>query len=163
MLGPTKLNHRLLDAFLASPLAQQASCQLVFVGENEAGQYGAALQQQIASANCAASIRITGFVSADDYQHYLAASDTAVQLRTQTRGETSASVLDCLLHGVPTIINAHGAAATLPDQVLIKLPDLFDDSALTAALSELHASPARRAALAAAGRTHVQQHTRRPK
>lgn len=158
MLGPTKLNHRLLDAFLASPLAQQANCQLVFVGENEAGQYGAALKQQIASANCAASIRITGFVSADDYQHYLAASDTAVQLRTQTRGETSASVLDCLLHGVPTIINAHGAAATLPDEVLVKLPDLFDDGALTVALSDLHASASRRATLAAAGRAHVQQH-----
>jgi len=158
MLGPTKLNHRLLDAFLASPLAQDARCQLVFVGENEGGQYGAGLLAQIAASPAAGRIRITGFASADDYRRYLAASDAAVQLRTQTRGETSASVLDCLLHGVPTIINAHGAAAALPEQVLVKLPDLFEDRQLSAALAALHADPARRAALAAAGRRHVREH-----
>jgi glycosyltransferase involved in cell wall biosynthesis len=158
MLGSTKLNHRLLDAFLASPLAQDPRAQLVFVGQNDAGPYGAELERRIAGAGCAASIRITGFASSADYAHYLAASDAAVQLRAQTRGETSASVLDCLLYGVPTIINAHGAAATLPDDVLLKLPDEFSDDALSAALAELHASPARRAALHEAGRAHVRTH-----
>lgn len=158
MLGPTKLNHRLLDAFLASPLARQANCRLLFVGENEGGQYGIELQRRINGKDCAAQIAITGFVSAGDYQRYLAASDAAVQLRTQTRGETSASVLDCLLHGVPTIINAHGAAASLPDEVLLKLPDLFDEAALGAALAVLLEQPARRAELAAAGRAFVRRH-----
>jgi glycosyltransferase involved in cell wall biosynthesis len=158
MLGPTKLNHRLLDAWLASPLAQQPNCQLVFVGENEGGQYGAELLAKIAASPAAARIRITGFASADDYRNYLAASDAAVQLRTQTRGETSASVLDCLLHGVPTIINAHGAAASIPKDVLVQLPDLFEDAQLSAALAQLHADPARRAALATAGREHVRVH-----
>ncbi|RFP11906.1 MULTISPECIES: glycosyltransferase [unclassified Duganella] len=160
MLGPTKLNHRLLDAFLASPLARQIDCRLLFVGENEGGQYGAELARRITGAahDTPASIAITGFVSTDDYQHYLAASDVAVQLRTQTRGETSASVLDCLLHGVPAIINAHGAAATLPDAVLVKLPDLFEDAQLSAALAELYAQPQRRAQLAEAGRAHVRLH-----
>ncbi|ELX10633.1 glycosyl transferase family 1 [Janthinobacterium sp. HH01] len=158
MLGPTKLNHRLLAAFLASPLAAQARCRLLFVGENEGGQYGAELLRSIGAHGAAAQVAITGFVSADDYQHYLAASDAAVQLRTQTRGETSASVLDCLLHGVPTIINAHGAAASLPDAVLLKLPDLFEDAQLSAALAELFEQPARRAQLAEAGRAHVRRH-----
>ena len=158
MLGPTKLNHRLLDAFLASPLAQDPCCRLVFVGENEGGQYGAELLQRIASSAAAGRIRITGFASAQDYSHYLAASDAAVQLRTQTRGETSASVLDCMLHGVPTIINAHGAAAALPDALLVKLPDLFEDAQLSAALAELHSQPARRAALSGASRDYVRHH-----
>ena len=160
MLGPTKLNDRLLDAFLATPLAQRIDCRLLFVGENEGGQYGAELARRIAAAadDTPAAIAITGFVSAADYQHYLAASDVAVQLRTQTRGETSASVLDCLLHGVPTIINAHGAAASLPDAVLVKLPDLFEDAELGAALAGLHAQPERRARLAEAGRDHVRRH-----
>lgn len=158
MLGPTKLNHRLLDAFLASPLAQQPDCQLVFVGENDGGQYGAELLAKISASPAAGRIRITGFASADDYRHYLAASDVAVQLRTQTRGETSASVLDCLLHGVPTIINAHGAASALPPEILVMLPDLFDDAALPAALATLYTEPARRDKLATAGREYVRLH-----
>ncbi len=158
MLGATKLNHRLLDAFLASPLAQDPHCQLVFVGENDAGPYGIELRNKIDASPAAARIRITGFADHADYVRYLDAADTAVQLRTRTRGETSASVLDCLLHGLPTIINAHGAAADLPDQVLCKLADDFSDDELSGALAQLHASASRRAELADAGRRFVQLH-----
>ena len=158
MLGPTKLNHRLLDAFLASPLASDPHCKLVFVGANDPGQYGIELLRKIAESEAAARIRITGFVSAADYQHWLAASDCAVQLRTQTRGETSASVLDCLMHGLPTIVNAHGSSADLPLETLCMLPDGFEDAALSAALAELHASTERRGQLAQAGRAHIARH-----
>jgi glycosyltransferase involved in cell wall biosynthesis len=158
MLGATKLNHRLLDAYLASPLAADPRCRLVFVGANDPGPYGIELQRKIAASDAAARIRITGFVSAGDYQDWLAASDCAVQLRAQTRGETSASVLDCLMHGLPAIVNAHGAAADLPPDTLCMLADQFDDAALTAALASLHADPARGAALAQAGRAHIARH-----
>ncbi|MFK3740091.1 glycosyltransferase [Massilia sp. TN1-12] len=158
MLGATKLNHRLLDAFLASPLAADPRCRLVFVGANDAGPYGIELQRKIASSAAVSRIRITGFVDAAAYQDWLAASDCAVQLRAQTRGETSASVLDCLMHGLPAIVNAHGAAADLPPDTLWMLDDVFDDDALAAALAALHADPARRAALAEAGRAHVARH-----
>ena len=155
MLGPTKLNHRLLDAFLASPLARDPRCQLVFAGANDPGPYGIDLLRRIQGSPAAERIRITGFVSAADYQHWLAASDCAVQLRTQTRGETSASVLDCLMHGLPSIVNAHGGAADLPQDALCMLPDLFDDAQLSETLAALHADDGRRAALARAGREHI--------
>jgi glycosyltransferase involved in cell wall biosynthesis len=158
MLGATKLNHRLLDAFLASPLAADPRCRLVFVGANDPGPYGIDLQRRIAASGIATRIGITSFVSAAAYQDWLAASDCAVQLRAQTRGETSASVLDCLMHGLPAIVNAHGAAADLPADTLCMLPDEFEDAELTAALAALHAEPVRRAALARAGRAHVARH-----
>ncbi|QJE00704.1 glycosyltransferase [Massilia forsythiae] len=158
MLGATKLNQRLLDAFFASPLAADPRCRLVFVGANDPGPYGIELQRRIAAAGAAARVHITGFVDAAAYQDWLAASDCAVQLRAQTRGETSASVLDCLMHGLPAIVNAHGAAADLPPDTLYMLPDLFDDALLAGALAALHADPARRAALAQAGRAHVARH-----
>ena len=157
MLGRTKLNDRLLDAFLDSPLAHDPRCQLVFVGENDPGDYGAALMEKIAASEAVERIRITGFASAQDYAHWLAASDTAVQLRDRTRGETSASVLDCLLHGVPTIINAHGASADLPGDVLVKLDDKFATGALSGALASLHGDAARRAALAQAARDFIRR------
>ncbi|MBQ5950479.1 glycosyltransferase family 4 protein, partial [Massilia sp. ST3] len=155
MLGATKLNHRLLDAFLASPLAADPRCRLVFAGANDAGPYGIDLERRIAASPAAGRIRITGFVSAAAYQDWLAASDCAVQLRAQTRGETSASVLDCLMHGLPAIVNAHGASADLPPDTLCLLPDGFEDAALAEALGTLHADPARRAALAQAGRARA--------
>ncbi|MFB9287006.1 glycosyltransferase [Pseudoduganella plicata] len=153
MLGATKLNDRLLDAFLASPLGQDPRCRLVFVGENESGPYGRELARRIGTLG--EKVRITGFVSGTDYARWLAASDTAVQLRAQTRGETSASVLDCLLHGVATVINAHGASADLPDDVLVKLEDGFETADLAAALAALHADAQARLALGEKARAYV--------
>jgi glycosyltransferase involved in cell wall biosynthesis len=147
MLGRTKLNEELLGAFLASPLAADPRCRLVFVGENDPGLYGAALRRRIGASAAAARIAITGYVDASGYRDYLAAADCAVQLRSATRGETSAAVLDCLLYGVPTIVNAHGSAADYADDLLVKLPDSVKPGELSAALARLHADPGLRAAL----------------
>ncbi|MBD8541182.1 glycosyltransferase [Oxalobacteraceae sp. CFBP 8761] len=137
MLGSTKRNAELLDAFLASPLAADPHCHLVFVGANDPGPYGEVLAKTIKASAAAARIRITGFVDAGAYADWLAACDGAVQLRGVTRGETSASVLDCLLYGAPTIVNAHGSTAALPDDVLIKLEDRFATADLAASLGRL--------------------------
>ncbi|MES2320235.1 MAG: glycosyltransferase [Pseudomonadota bacterium] len=155
MLGRTKLNDELLDAFLASPLGADPRCRLVFVGQNEVGLYGIALAKKIAASSAARRITITGFVTPSDYAAYLSACDVAVQLRSATRGETSASVLDCLLHGIPTIVNAHGSSAALDPAMLVKLPDPFTVDQLAAALAALRADPQLGAALGARARDHV--------
>lgn len=155
MLGRTKLNDRLLAAWLASPLALASHCRLVFVGENDDGKYGKALLQAIGQSSASNRIMITGFVSHEQYRTYLAACDVAVQLRAQTRGETSAAVLDCLLHGLPTIVNAHGSLAELPDHALLKLEDEFTDLCLTTALCRLWNEPELRASLAKRAFDHV--------
>jgi len=149
MLGPTKLNDELLDAFLASPLALDANCHLVFVGQNDGGRYGADLSKKIKHSPCADRIRITGFADAATYADYVIACDTAVQLRGSSRGETSAAVLDCLLYGAPTIVNAHGSTASIDASLVVMLPDEFKTDELAAALARLHGDPAARAALGA--------------
>jgi glycosyltransferase involved in cell wall biosynthesis len=147
MLGRTKLNEELLAAFLASPLADDQHCKLVFVGANDPGMYGAGLVKIIAASRAADRIRITGFVDATAYADHLAACDAAVQLRSNTRGETSAAVLDCLLYGAPTIVNAHGSTASIPDELLVKLPDAFSIDELAEALARLRNDAALRQAL----------------
>ncbi len=158
MLGRTKINAELLEAFLASPLALDPDCHLVFVGENDPGPYGAQLREQILASPAAGRIRITGFVDAEVYAHYLAAADAAVQLRSSTRGETSAAVLDCLLYGLPTVVNAHGSSASLPDTLLLKLPDEFAVGQLAEALVRLRGDPALRSRLGARARAHLAEH-----
>jgi glycosyltransferase involved in cell wall biosynthesis len=155
MLGSTKLNDELVQAFLASPLADDPRCQLVFVGENEPMQYGPALVAKIEASPAAERIRITGFVDAATYGDYLAACDCAVQLRAVTRGETSASVLDCLLYGVPTVVNAHGSTAKLKGDLVVMLPDRFAVDELADALARLFADAGLRAALGKRARDYM--------
>ena len=155
MLGPTKANHRLLNAWMASPLAQNPRCYLVFVGENHDGHYGAELLAVIRKNGLSSRVSITGWASEAVFRQYLFAADMAVQLRTQSRGETSAAVLDCMNHALPTIINAHGSMAELPPDAVWMLPDAFTDDQLIEALTALWQDASRRAELAARARAHI--------
>lgn len=140
-VGPTKLSHRLLAAWQRSALAQDPRCRLVYVGGNHPGDYGDILQQAADQAEQPGSICITGFINTWKYRCYLAAADVAVQLREKSRGETSAAVYDCLMAGLPLVCNAHGSMAELPDSVAFKLPEQFEDAALTHKLELLRREP----------------------
>ena len=87
MLGPPKLNQRLLHGWLKSGLAKDRSCHLIFVGENDAGEYGRAIMATIRRNRAGENIRVTGWVDMDAFHQYLAAADIAVQLRTFSRGK----------------------------------------------------------------------------
>ncbi|SMB22409.1 Glycosyl transferase, group 1 [Sterolibacterium denitrificans] len=147
LLGPHKLNHRLLQAWLDSDLARDSACHLVFVGKNHDGDYGDELASAIKRSSCAARIRITGWASPETFKNYLAAADVGVQLRALSRGETSGAVLDCMNHGLPTIVNANGSMADLDEAAVWMLPDEFDDAELVQALETLWRNPAKRTAL----------------
>lgn len=155
MMGRTKLNDRLFRAFLAQAPDPTLRCRLVFVGGADATEFGVELEQRIAASSRAGAITVTGFVDASQYRTWLQSADIAVQLRGQNRGETSASVLDCLLYGTATIVNAHGSNATLPDDAVCKLPDQFSDAELEQALSFLLSDAGARLALGARGQALV--------
>jgi glycosyltransferase involved in cell wall biosynthesis len=157
LLGPNKLNERLLEAWLQSPLAADPRCVLVFAGENDPGPYGQALAEQIRLSGRADRIRITGWLDNADYERHLIAADAAVQLRTKSRGETSAAVLDCLNHGLPTIVNAHGSLNDLPGKVLVKLPDDFTVEQLSASLVRLYEDEAARTTLSSSAQAYVRE------
>ena len=160
MLAPTKLNHRLLAAWLQSSLASDPRCHLVFVGENHGGDYGAALLAAIRTSSCRNRIHITGFVDTKHYAEYLAAADAAVQLRAASRGETSAAIFDVLAQGLPLIVNAHGSAAELPPDTVIRIDDQFSDEALSAALQQLRGDESTRQRLHQACADWVQRNHR---
>lgn len=160
MLGRSKLNHVLLDAWLNSPLAADPDCRLVFVGKNLEGAYGQELLRRIAASPCASRILITGFTARPLYRDYLAAADCGVQLRGNSRGETSSTILDCLAHGLPTIINANGAAGEIPGDILIKLPDAIERDQLTEALIRVRQEPALKQTLSGRATDYLLAHHR---
>ena len=159
-LTSTKLGDRLLDAWLASALADAEDCWLIFVGDTPVTGLGPVLEARIRAQNLGARIRITGWVDSAHYQLYLQAADVGVQLRTRSRGETSAAALDCMNHGLATIVNANGSMADLADDAVVKLADDFSDRELAEALERLWRDKALRDRLAqrAQALVHSQHH-----
>jgi glycosyltransferase involved in cell wall biosynthesis len=152
MLAATKCNDRIVDAWIGSQAGSDPRCHLVFVGEAGNDAFGSALRKRIAAHP---RIRITGYASDASYRSYLAAADAAIQLRTGSRGETSAGVLDCLSYGLATIVNAHGSAAEVPHHACLRLEDRFSDDALRAAIDSLRTDPALRADIGAQAHAHM--------
>ncbi len=146
-IAASKLNCELLQAWISSSLHADTQSELVFVGANHGGQYGAQISAMIRAAGAKNRIRIAGWSDEAVYHQYLQAADVGVQLRSISRGETSAAVLDCMNYSLPTIVNANGSMAELPDDTVWMLPDGFALAALTEALETLRNDPKRRAAL----------------
>lgn len=156
-LGPTKLNHRLLETWLRTDAAKSRTSVLIFVGELPPGDYRIQMQTAIRRAGIGKQVRVTGWTDTNEFRQYLAAADVAVQLRTLSRGETSGAVLDCMNHGLPTIVNANGSMADLPEDGVLKLPDNFDNAELTAAIDSLWCDPFRRQQLGSAARNIIRE------
>ena len=83
---------------------------------------------------------------------YLTAADLAIQIRTNSRGETSAAVMDCMNHALPVIVNANGSMAELDHEAVFKLPDEFEDDMLIDAMETLWRDVAQRRSLGEKGR-----------
>ncbi|MNO54356.1 D-inositol-3-phosphate glycosyltransferase [compost metagenome] len=148
-VGKTKQNHRLLDAWEASSVLRgDKRCKLVYVGDTDDSPYAHELSERVRKYGKSGNVRISGWTDTNTYRLYLAAADVAVQLRTLSRGETSAAVLDCMNYAIATVINANGSMADIPGDVVRKIPDEFFDSELTAELEFLRLHPDERQALA---------------
>lgn len=156
-VAATKLNNELLEAWLATQ-ENDVESHLVFVGRNSLDESGQRLLRRIEASPASKRIQITGFVSSEDYNLWLAAADLTVQLRGGSRGETSAAVLDCLVAGKPLICNAHGSAAELPEGVAWRLPDTFSIEQLAEAVRQLLGDPAHAARLSERALHHCQRH-----
>lgn len=156
IMGPTKQNLAILDAWLRSDASEQANVHLVFVGQRDEGAYGANIDEVIAGSGKASRIRITGWTDTAEFRDYLRAADIAIQLRTLSRGETSGTILDCMNFGLPVIVNANGSMADLPDDCVIKLEDEFALDSLIAAIDRLILDPEFREALGRRGRNLIE-------
>ncbi|WP_396190291.1 glycosyltransferase, partial [Flavobacterium sp.] len=154
-LDATKLNHILIEAWHKSRLSRDMTCHLIFVGENHGGDYGSQLEGLIAGAHSSNPILITGFVSSEEFETYLQIADLGVQLRTRSRGETSAAILDCMNHALAVIVNANGSMSEIDPEAVLMLPDDFSIEMLSEAIEALWQNPSRRLALGEKAKTVI--------
>jgi glycosyltransferase involved in cell wall biosynthesis/SAM-dependent methyltransferase len=66
-------------------------------------------------------VRLTGYVSEDDFFRYLKAVDVVVNLRYPTAGETSGTLIRALGAGLPVVVTDFGQFAEFPDDVCLKV------------------------------------------
>ncbi|WP_084294624.1 glycosyltransferase [Asaia prunellae] len=110
-----KRPEEIINAWISSNLPKRKNARLVFVGELECSPLG----DQISALCRENNILITGYASDSLYQIYVDAADLAIQLRKESRGETSGTILDCMASGVPVIVQGDGAFSEMsPDEAL---------------------------------------------
>ncbi len=152
--APSKGVTELVAGWNVSESARRPGARLVLVGQGEAS-YEAQLRQLARDAGLAETLTITGYAERQLYSLYLAAADVAVQLRVQSRGETSGALYDALTSGLPTIVNAHGSFSDLPDEVVLKIGETASPEAVAGAIDRLASDPLERARLGAQGRGYA--------
>ncbi|MCG7199136.1 glycosyltransferase [Marinobacter pelagius] len=140
VVGPNKLALELLEAWQASRLSERPGSKLAFVGE-AGGRYGDDLRRRIDTGVVPENAWITGWAETELFHDYLAAADLAVQLRANSRGETSGTILDCMNYSVPTIVNANGSMSELPSESVYMLRDKFEKAELVEALDAIVLRP----------------------
>ena len=123
-MAPTKLNNTTIQAFSRILPKVRDDTMLVFVGDLEGGEYGQETLQILEELKLKKKVRITGFVSNKEYERYLACADVAIQLRKDSRGETSGAALECMAHGLPVIMNAYGSLNDYDPEAVVKLPGI---------------------------------------
>lgn len=155
-LLPNKLNVETVAAF-AAIAGEFPSARLLFVGHDlDRGAARGAAE----GLGLRGRVHFLGRRPAADYRDLAAAIDVGVALRRPpTHGETSASLLDLLRLGIPTVVTDAGTFADFPDSVVRKVRwEAEGIDGLRLALRELASDPRRREALGGSARTYVAEH-----
>ncbi len=137
MMAPTKLSQLVIQAFYKMFASAEANVLLFFVGQPAGGEYGEQILQLIEDNHLQDRVFITGYQSREAYEKYLLCADAAVQLRQDSRGETSGGLLDCMANGLPTIINAHGSFIDYNDEAVVKFPDPPSVNSVAEAMTQI--------------------------
>ena len=156
IIAPTKLNLLILKAYAQSEILRNRNTLLIFVGELDGGEYGQKVIETIDVLRLSDRVRIIGHVDKKTYDEYLSATDIAIQLRSNSRGETSRAVLDCMAQGLPVIVNSHGSLSDYASDIVYKLSDQVTQTQLSNAIERLYQDEAFRKGLGRSARKEIE-------
>lgn len=96
------------------------------------------LPQIIARYGLSDRVSVTGHVSLEEFQQWIARADIAICLRERSVGATSGSLCRVMAAGISAIISNVGGFAELPDDAVVKIDhDEYADALLEAYLQRL--------------------------
>jgi glycosyltransferase involved in cell wall biosynthesis len=150
MLNPNKLIHTTLEA-IARSRTLRARVRFEVIGGG-GDQYQAELREIVRRLRLEKVVRLAGWQPDGRLRAALTEADVVVNLRNPHTGESSASLLDSLVVGVPTVVWDHGFYAEFPDDVVVKVKS---EDELGPALERLVEDAALRQAMGQAAREHA--------
>lgn len=152
VVAPNKLVHTTIDAIGRSDLLRRRVMFEVIGGGEKS--YLAKLTDLIARHQLGDVVTLAGWQPDDRLKAALAEADVVVNLRNPHTGESSASLLDALVSGVPTVVWDHGFYAEFPDDVVVKVKD---ETELRPALERLVGDAELRERMGRTAREHAVQ------
>jgi len=153
-LTRSKMYEEAITAF-ESVAAIWRNARLVFAGKDWEGGHAQWLARRSRASD---QILFLGPIDVEWYHNLVASMDVALSLRRPpTFGETSASLLDQLSAGVPTIATDAGSFSEVPESVVYRWRPARDGvNGLSHALSRLLEHPELRAQLSEAGIQYIE-------
>jgi len=135
-IGETKQYDFILKSMIKEKFFEKYNIKLLFVGEFSDPLYKREILNIIKKYALTQRVVITGFVSDESYREYLLATDIAVNLRKDSRGETSRALLMNMAYALPTIINDYATFGEFPSDTVAKTI-LFSQKSFNATLKKL--------------------------
>ncbi len=128
--------------------------RLVLVGEASSGLR---LEEIVTPSELAGGrVEHRGYVAADEYRDWMAATDVAVNLRFPSAGETSASLLRLLGDGKCTLVSAYRQFLEIPAEAAVRIPlGAEEEGTLVRELVALARDPQRRMRIGRAAQVFV--------
>ena len=120
-IAQTKQYDFILKSISKSGIFDRHNVKLVFVGEFADYIYKKEILHIIKKYDLDKHILVTGFVDDKVYKEYLLATDIAINLRKDSRGETSRALLMNMAYALPTIVNDYATFSELPDDTVAKV------------------------------------------
>lgn len=148
VLNRVKLPEVVVAAVARVRASSGRDLRLAFVGP-ASEEDASAVRAAAAAAGIARAVEVTGKLPRHEYDCWLGRAAVAVQLRSETHGETSAAVADCLSRGIPTVVSDLGTFTELGDAVAT-VPAEATVAEVAAGLGHLLADSAARERLAGA-------------
>ena len=152
----SKMHHIIYQAFKQSSIKNHSNAYLIFAG-GYGNPYSEKLKEQIKTDKLQEKVIFTNWLNKDEYENHLKATDIAIQLRKNSKGESSAALLDCLNYALPTIINANGAMSEIPNNIVKQLENDFEIDSFINTLEDLCAHKNQRLALGKQARKYVEE------
>jgi glycosyltransferase involved in cell wall biosynthesis len=113
------------------------------------------LEGLASSLGLSARVRIVGEIPDDQLRDLLANTTISVNLRQPPMEAASASVLEQMSAGTPTVVFDHGCYAELPDHTVCKVPVTIAPMKMAEEIGGLLADPERCKSIGEAGRRYV--------
>ena len=135
-IGETKQYDFILKSMIKEKFFEKYNIKLLFVGEFSDPLYKRKILSIIKKYALAQQVVITGFVSDKSYKEYLLATDIAINLRKDSRGETSRALLMNMAYALPTIINDYATFSEFPSNTVAKII-LFSQKSFNDTLEKL--------------------------